>query len=510
MAVDLNTVPLGQAGTGAAFVLGNSQAADQFAQTQARNQQYAYQNALRQQQEAAKKAALWQQNALKVEGGLYWKPEFDKMYQTHLEDGIKLRQSGINPYDYNPNDPNQSQKAQDYLLQRQGILKDSADRKATETQIAKRFNAITANPSKYEPEDIDALNEYINTPYSQAKNIPIPTLREAFNVDRDLVTKLDPVTFQTSKTVGNTKIEENKMLVEPTKRNIETLIADTDTGKRWIKRQTGLTPSEAKNIPDSFESNKKRLMEEYKGNPDIRSQLAADFGITGEGQELDDLLNQQAMEDVRKKQAYNSVINQYTELARAKANEFVKTNPDYRIEDQAMQRRGLQLREEANNRAIAKFNERDEKETDDATLYRQKTIEDMLGNVEGSGERLKSVLSATGNFNQNELNQMIGAPKGSNFIEFRIPEKTISYKNSQGEDVTKTLNKRTVLIDKSKPDSKLKLNQLLNDLTGEKISESKVQTGNAGGKVKGEVFTEKGKIPKSVTNKFKNVPKGGF
>jgi len=536
MAVDLNTVPLGQAGTGAAFVLGNSQAADQFAQTQARNQQYAYQNALRQQQEAAKKAALWQQNALKVEGGLYWKPEFDKMYQTHLEDGIKLRQAGINPYDYNPNDPNQAQKAEPYLLERERILQDTKNRKATETEIAKRFSAITTNPSKYEPEDIDALNEYINTPYSQAKNIPVPTLREAFNVDRDLVAKLDPVTFQTSKTVGNTKIDENKMLVEPTKRNIETLIADTDTGKRWIKRQTGLTPSEAKNIPDTFEANKKRLMEEYKGNPDMRTKLAAQFGITGESQELDDLLNQQAMEDVRKKQAYNGVINQYTELARAKANEFVKTNPDFRIEDQAMQREGLQLRREANNRERVKFNERgratSQGEAEDLVI----PFADGKGVAEGKG--YVKVPMATKNFagTKGAIDLSTGKPvdltNSSNDYQVvgvaNFPFINKEVKDNAGNSIPKgslaqpnfakgnsdivnekpmihvQLKEGDLVSDYLVPFDRMPQNLTKNDKAI--LSSFKPATGSN----TTQSTNKQKELPKSVTSKFKNVPKGGF
>ena len=139
-----------------------------------------------------------------------------------------------------------------------------------------------------------------------------------------------------------------------------------------------------------------------------------------------------------------------------------------------------------------------DKKQDDGVLYRQKTISDMLANKPGSGERLKSLLQAKGNYSNSELDNMIGAPKGSNFIEFRIPQKTIKYTNSDGEEVSKTLDKRTVLIDKRDKNSKIKLNELLSDLTGEKISESKVQTGQSSGKVSGTIYTEQGK---QVSNK---------
>jgi len=156
---------------------------------------------------------------------------------------------------------------------------------------------------------------------------------------------------------------------------------------------------------------------------------------------------------------------------------------------------------------LKKANAGDKKAVDDAALYRQKTIDDMIGGVQGSGERVKAVLSATGNYTDAELNRMIGAPKGSNFIEFRIPKKTVTSDNGLTKDdedykeTTKVIPERTVLIDKRDSNSKLKLNQLLNDLTGEKISESKVQTGKPSGKVSGEVFTERGGQPKSTAPK---------
>lgn len=152
---------------------------------------------------------------------------------------------------------------------------------------------------------------------------------------------------------------------------------------------------------------------------------------------------------------------------------------------------------------LKKANSGDKGAKDDAALYRQKTIDDMIGGVDGSGERVKAVLSATGNYTDAELNKMIGAPKGSKFIEFRIPKKTITTNNglpASDEDFKETIKvipAKTVLINKKEPNSKLKLNQLLNDLTGEKISESKVQTGEPSGKLKGQVFTEKGDKPKS-------------
>jgi len=211
------------------------------------------------------------------------------------------------------------------------------------------------------------------------------------------------------------------------------------------------------------------------------------------------------------KQQYKDLFNTLPEEeAKAKAiADIVSKRPLSKVRNQlVMDEKVDNWKEKALFREMLKrANAGDKKAIDDAALYRQKTIDDMIGNVEGSGERVKAVLSATGNYTDAELNKMIGAPKGSNFIEFRIPKKTVKSDNGLPKDdedykeTTKVIPERTVLIDKREPNSKLKLNQLLNDLTGEKISESKVQTGKPSGKVSGDVFTEQGGKPKSTAPK---------
>ena len=127
-------------------------------------------------------------------------------------------------------------------------------------------------------------------------------------------------------------------------------------------------------------------------------------------------------------------------------------------------------------------------------LYRQKAINDMLSGTQGSGELLKGIVASTPGYDPKKVANMIGT-KG-NFIEIRVPERTISKSGVRSADgkikatasdiITPGYN---VLIDKRSPDAKTKLNKVISDVTGEKISESKFQTGQASGKIKDVVQT---------------------
>jgi len=166
-------------------------------------------------------------------------------------------------------------------------------------------------------------------------------------------------------------------------------------------------------------------------------------------------------------------------------------------------------RERANySDMLQRARKNDKGAADEATLYRQKTVNDMLSGVAGSGERFKAIVSAMPGYDQNAVKNMIGS-KG-NFIEVRVPKKVTESYDAEGKVKMKETPAYTVTIDKRSPEGKLKLNRLLSDITGENVSESKFQTGNAAGKVKGAIQTERDRVNKQKTVKPKNDPLGLF
>lgn len=151
---------------------------------------------------------------------------------------------------------------------------------------------------------------------------------------------------------------------------------------------------------------------------------------------------------------------------------------------------------EAAARSAIRFSERGKKQED--VIYRKQFVDDMWNGVAGSGEKLKSIVGAKNGYKDN-----LGISVKDDKITFIIPEKTTTTKDAFGLETVKTTPGRNVTIDRSKPEEKSKLNQLVNELTGENISESKFQTGNSSGKIKtpSEQSAEKSKPVAKTINR---------
>lgn len=140
------------------------------------------------------------------------------------------------------------------------------------------------------------------------------------------------------------------------------------------------------------------------------------------------------------------------------------------------------------------------KEGDDAAIYRQNQIDDIWSernSASGAGnavERLRAVVEANPLFKGANTSTMIRDT--GRWINISVPERKVAYTTTdpEGNEILRYRKQDAykVTIDKSNPDDKLKLNKVYDALTGEKISDSKLQTGNAGGKIKGDIYSEKG------------------
>lgn len=352
---EINTVPLGQAGTGNAFVLGQSQAANQLVNTLQYNQQAQIAQQKLREQQAQQLANSWRQNQLKVDGGMYWQPEFNKRYQQHLEKGIQLRQMGVDPFNYNPNDPTQAKIAENYLLERQGILSDVDTRKALEANVAKQFAQVKGDPSAYYPSDIQALNEYVQTPFAQASTMQAPTLAKRFDPNT-VLSKITPAQVANEIVVGNKKIKSVKALPQETRGAIVSAYTNSPATARWVDELTGrqgFTIHVLESIPNTRDAVKASVETTYAGDPDLRTELATQ-GILPNTPAFTRYVNDETERLYDAKTKWNNQIDKDLTQILPKVKQMESVLPDYSAEDQAMQRRGLQLREESAARAASK------------------------------------------------------------------------------------------------------------------------------------------------------------
>lgn len=103
-------------------------------------------------------------------------------------------------------------------------------------------------------------------------------------------------------------------------------------------------------------------------------------------------------------------------------------------------------------------------------IFRQDWINDMLDQIPGSGEQLLAIAEASGRFGDKKVKVITGS--GGKVIGFKIP-----YEEATGKD-----GYNMIFNPNNRKEAAIKLNTLLNDLTGEKINQSTLMT--EGGKKK--------------------------
>lgn len=168
-------------------------------------------------------------------------------------------------------------------------------------------------------------------------------------------------------------------------------------------------------------------------------------------------------------QAKAAVVGSYVnDLGEVSKYDKVKENPDYHQfpvrpsfdDEQYYKKYGTWP---VKNEAAAQNN---------SPIYRQKLVEDMLTGVPGSGEVLKSKIKVDPSYNGNlTISPPFGKDKA--MIGFNVPEK-ISH-DKDGNPVNK-IPAHTVTINTKDKNANVAVNELLNQLTGEKVDISALQT----------------------------------
>lgn len=358
MAADYNSVPLGQAGTGAAFILPNeSLAANRLLETIDYNQQIAQRNALLKQQAAQQLAKSYQDNIFKAKNGQLFNSELMGLAQKHIQQGIDYAKQGWDIYNPNPNNPAQMKAYEQYMSDRARLNNLQQVREKIEADFNQDNDTLAkAQAGLYDPYYTKQQHDFLaNTSLQDivSRGLQLPRIREAFDAEKNIFSKADPVTYEDSRVVGNQKIDNRKFLDIPTRRNAINTISSSLGGKEWFQRQTGLSVEKAQLLPDKLDDIKKFNNDFYKSTPQGQ-QVLVQNGITDLNSDAyKNFIEQQSALDYQGKKAANGIINTYIDRARAKANEFLKVNPDFSLRDQ-------QLQEQRNYREQVRFNERNQ------------------------------------------------------------------------------------------------------------------------------------------------------
>lgn len=279
-----NTVPLGEAGTGAAYILPQSQAianignyidSNAAAQAKARAQQIA---------QAQATAAAWQKNQLNIKGGTLFQPEINSRAAKVMQMGINLQKAGVNP-NLVSTDPKTQQMVDDYHTQKNALLSDVDVRDQIVKQSAENEKLLAESPAgTYDPSSVDAYHQYISgqTPLSQitGKGLTMPALRKSFDLNK--FTKDIPTVPVETTSVDRNGNEQHLILPNSAAHQqlASTAIDNSPEAQADISNKTGVPYGLIPNTTDAS-AIKQTLDNHYRSAPNIPSLAAQGINTFG-------------------------------------------------------------------------------------------------------------------------------------------------------------------------------------------------------------------------------------
>lgn len=273
-----NTVPLGQAGTGAAVILGEDNASQQF------NRNLGQYNKMRQQLQAAEQqkaqqiAKSYRDNMLAAGDGKLFAKQLGDIEQKHLKQGMDYRAQGWDIYRPNPNDPKQMQAHEQYMSDRRTIENLRNYAKGIEGKFKTINDAIAkGRAGEYKQSDIDAMHNFINgTDLLEAYNsgADLPSVNKNFDLSKAL-TGVQAPTSQNKYIKNGMVIDETVIDLPKAESKVISAIMNSNGGEEYLMEITGGVPiNEVKSLPKTKEAIRKRREADYDGIPQLREALA--------------------------------------------------------------------------------------------------------------------------------------------------------------------------------------------------------------------------------------------
>ena len=270
-------MPLGQAGTGAAYILPQGNAAQGFVQNlRYYDQQRMMQDRLR-NQEAQQLAKSYRDNMLTASSGRLWANEIGAMEQRHIQQGMDYRGQGWDIYNPDPNNTQQMSAHQQYMQDRARIEGMRGYRSEVESQYNKIQESLRkANLGEYNPADIQRLHDFVTGDLTELyeQSAGLPEVRKRFN-PRQYLPSTAAITDETS-TEGNVRRRTVGINEPATQASVIAGVANAPGGREYLQELTGgINPQELIKLPDSREGIRETVLRDYQGDPQLQEVLAS-------------------------------------------------------------------------------------------------------------------------------------------------------------------------------------------------------------------------------------------
>lgn len=344
-----NTVPLGQAGTGAAYVLPRSSAAANFGQQLQYYDQRRQIDEERRRREAQRVANSYRENMLTASSGRLWANEIGKMEQDHIRQGMQYRAQGWDVYNPDPNNAEQLNASQQYLQDRARIESIRGYRANLEKQYIDLQKTLEkADIGEYNPADIQKLHDFVsgNTLsdlYEQ--NAALPSVRKRFDPSSVLpqtATTTDNTTFGNNMRRREIAIDE-----QATAASVLASIANAPGGREYLNELTGgINPSTLLSIPNNREEIRAQILKDYQGDPQLRERLATSpTPVVPDSPALDRWVDEQADRLYQAKQRFQPQFDSWMSQVTGGTKTGITETPDYAAANYSERIRSRQLAE---------------------------------------------------------------------------------------------------------------------------------------------------------------------
>lgn len=357
-----NTVPLGQVGTGAAYILGPNLALQQWMGNVQQDQN-------RQFQAAQHNAAINRRNFESYGKGISSIPKAGRMYNTeiqqmvaaHTQDGAKLMSEGINPYAPNYNDPNQVEKATQFQRQQAELESYISAAQQIEKARDKALASWAEDPDSFDPDSYLEIEGYENK-YSLGDVVsgkaPVPALRKTFDmggfIKDNVGTPKTTVTEITKNPQGGyteTTVEEPN--IEALANNVKSAFTQGEGANYLTRRlrEAGIQ-GDARGVLGTVDRDEIRSFLDSEFRAPTANNPVAELMMNGRipaigspeyNQFLDDAVEQQ----LRAERVADSVFNNAVQVAAGRTDTSYKVKPDFSYQREIDRQRTMQRQERA-------------------------------------------------------------------------------------------------------------------------------------------------------------------
>lgn len=357
MADFTNPVPLGQAGTGAAFLLPESGALNQYLAN--REQQ----RVLEAQQAAAQKKAQlavnksYADNQVKVLPGQLFSGELNGLMQQHIDQGVKYRQQGFDVYNPDPTNQSQVDASQQYLRDQSTLEQIQNFRKNLEEHTYNKALDDIQDPDKsgkLDPESVGTFQKYFseNPDNNKLQNLfygkdSAPTLQRAF-LESDFNDKyVKPQTTEVTTNDGFTKTTKVVPNIGGIRTQVESGLLTDPTANKMLAKN-GVDVSYLKGTKDK--TGVWRDVDAYYSSAEGKKKLANE-GIDYNSDQYWELVKQAADDRItRSTDAFNKISQKLVDNNAAKlqtkddsSKEYEGLNYALRLKEDARSQERLNL-----------------------------------------------------------------------------------------------------------------------------------------------------------------------